>query len=156
MGDDSSLPKPFARRLARVDIPVLTSGRGRETSPGRSLYGWAKFRLRTFSKNPPNSRTKGAECGLSITNGHDRDVDARGYATILLWQSSDDFDTSLLSKGKGTGNDLRRDCGRRRIGGLCAGGTTLGTSASFGVSAGSGTRLPRPGQPARRTQASLP
>src|SRR5215468_9970706 len=64
MGDDSSLPEPFARRLARVDIPVLTSGRGRETSPGRSLYGWAKFRLRTFSKNPPNSRTKGAECGL--------------------------------------------------------------------------------------------
>src|SRR5262244_4110115 len=64
MGDDSSLPEPFARRLARVDIPVLTSGRGRETSPGRSLYGWAKFRLRTFSKNPPNSRTKGAECEL--------------------------------------------------------------------------------------------
>src|SRR5262244_3196858 len=69
MGDDSSLPEPFARRLARVDIPVLTSGRGRETSPGRSLYGWAKFRLRTFSKNPPNSRTKGAECGLTVRDG---------------------------------------------------------------------------------------
>src|SRR5215831_19472263 len=67
MGDDSSLPEPFARRLARVDIPVLTSGRGRETSPGRSLYGWAKFRLRTFSKNPPNSRTKGAECEAQRT-----------------------------------------------------------------------------------------
>src|SRR5215813_13995982 len=64
MGDDSSLPEPFARRLARVDIPVLTSGRGRETSPGRSLYGWAKFRLRTSSKNPHNSRTKSAECGI--------------------------------------------------------------------------------------------
>src|SRR5262245_35209750 len=64
MGDDSSLPEPSARRLARVAIPVLTSGRGRETSPGRSLYGWAKFRLRTFSKNPHNSRTKGAECGM--------------------------------------------------------------------------------------------
>src|SRR5262249_55823822 len=62
MGEDSSLPESSARRLARGDLPVLTSGRGRETSPGRSLYGWAKFRLRTFSKNPPNSRTKGAEC----------------------------------------------------------------------------------------------
>src|SRR5262245_31520863 len=63
MGEDSSLPESSARRLARVDIPVLTSGRGRETSAGRRLYGWAKFRLRIFSKNPHNARTKGAECG---------------------------------------------------------------------------------------------
>src|SRR5215813_4272905 len=93
---------------------------------------------------------------LSIVSDRARDAAARGYATIPLWQSSDDFDTSLLSKGKGTGNGLRRDCGRRRIGGLRAGGAALGKSASFGVAAGSGTRLSRPGQPARRTQASLP
>src|SRR5262245_22311335 len=79
MGDDSSLPEPSARRLARVDIPVLTSGRGRETSPGRSLYGWAKFRLRTFSKNPHNSRTKGAECGLTAGHCHESPV----FETVL-------------------------------------------------------------------------
>ena len=63
VGEDSNLPESSARRLASVDIPVLTAGRDRESSLGMSLDGWAKFRLRTFSKNPHNSRTKGAECG---------------------------------------------------------------------------------------------
>jgi hypothetical protein len=34
VGEDSGLPDSSARRLARVDSPVLTSGRGRETSSG--------------------------------------------------------------------------------------------------------------------------
>src|SRR5215475_8795054 len=62
---------------------------------------------------------------LSIVSGHDRDADARGYATISLWQSPDDRDTGLSSKEKGTGNGLRRDCGWSRLGGVRAGGTAF-------------------------------
>ena len=62
-GEASSLLESSARRRARVHISLLTPGRGRETKPEINLYGWAKFRLKTSSKNPHNSRTKGAECG---------------------------------------------------------------------------------------------
>jgi hypothetical protein len=48
MGEDSSLPESSARGLARVGTPVLTSGRGRATSPGMIRDDWAKLRLRTL------------------------------------------------------------------------------------------------------------
>ena len=68
VGKNRGLPGASAGGLARVDLPILPLGRGRETSSGRILYGWAQWRLRTLSKNPHRSRTKGAECGQSVSS----------------------------------------------------------------------------------------
>jgi hypothetical protein len=50
--EESGLPDSSVRRFARGDIPVITSGRGREKSPGMLRYGRVKLRLRALLEKP--------------------------------------------------------------------------------------------------------